>query len=111
MVDAFTVDPDALDNDAVVWREWKADLKKVGSSVPTVGSDLDGHAFSKLPGADNVLRAYKSVSLALEDAIDTGATQFGGMADKITKVAGLYRDAEESNLEDISATREEVDAL
>lgn len=108
MVDAFTVDPDALDKDAQTWRDWNGDLQKISDGIPMAGSDFDSLAFSILPGAQDVLAAYKTVTAALEESISTGLEQFEGFDQKLTKVASMYREAEETNVEEIASTDAEV---
>lgn len=110
MVDAFTVDPDALDKDATTWRDWKSDLEKISDGIPISGSDFDPLAFSILPGASDVRNAYDSVTNALKQSIDVGIAQFDGFNQKLTKVATLYREAERANVEAIASTDEEVGA-
>ena len=108
MVDAFTVDPDALDKDAKTWLDWKGDLKKIADGIPMSGSDFDSMAFSILPGASDVKNAYESVTKALKDSVDDGVEQFDGFSQKLTKVATLYREAEQANVDAIASTDGEV---
>lgn len=103
MVDAFSVTPASLRDDAETWDSWREQVEAIGEAVPIVGRDLTALDFSILPKAQDVARAYAEVASSLAAEIATGAEQCGGVADKLTKVASLYGDAEQHNLDAVSA--------
>lgn len=95
MADEFTVETGALRTDASTWLGWHDTLTDISKAVPTVGSDLDPLAFSVLPGADRVLAAYMTTSMALAAEVATGAEQFESIATTLTAVADLYDEVED----------------
>ncbi|GEL94084.1 type VII secretion target [Cellulomonas composti] len=103
MADEFAVDTADLRTDAETWRGWQERLAAVGTAVPLVGTHLDQLAFSTLPGAQDVAAAYARYSSSLAGQIEDGSTAMGDIAQKLTTVAGIYEDAEQSIVDSMKA--------
>lgn len=99
----FSVEPDKLTDDSETWGAWREQLMGIGSSVPTLGQDLNLLDFSFLPNAPQVAHAYAAVSELLASEIGKGAEQFKGVADKLIKVANVYSQTEQRLVDAMSA--------
>lgn len=111
MTGEFHVDTDALDKDAKTWTTWSSDLSKVAEQIPLIGENFDGLAFSILPNAQQVAGAYASVTRALTDSMKIGTDQYTGFATTLTFAATSYREAEDTNVDEIAKSVAKLEAL
>jgi len=108
MSDGYTVNPAALEHDALQFDDWSKELDAVQEAIPVTLSSLD---FSVIPGAQDVYAAYQRAADALNAYVGEGSKEFDGFARALLKSAILYLEAEGTSADDVARLNQEMDDL
>jgi hypothetical protein len=108
MTDGYTVDPAALERDALTFDEWTKTLDGARDAIPL---DLNPIDFSQILGAQDVYAAYQAAATALHAYIDGGSNTFDGFARTLLTSARVYMEAEGYSADDVARVTMEMEAL
>ncbi len=82
----YSVDVSALQADARTWTAWADELERIEERVPYV----DNAIFGTVLGVDTVYTAFTKGLQTLRAYIDSGHTEFAGIADALGRSASAY---------------------
>ena len=108
MTDGYTVNPAALEHDALQFDEWSQALDSIQKALPR---ELDPLIFSVIPGAQDVYAAYQRAVNALFEYVGEGSKEFDGFARALLKSVIAYAVAEGFSSADISRLKLELESL